>query len=224
MNLDQMRKNVGRRLHIRPIPHRVGDDGMRLVAIDDLWRLDAIRDGPQRLSLVNIVTGHVVDLQPDNVREYRSPHFLVLRCQLRLTSTSVDIEPLVTAAVQPGSEGSGAASAPRSYNLPRGYEQKLNRFRFQIAKDEAARTTGGGYTFPVELVGQQRDMQTFIEATGAPPAGEPAFGQEPGENVRFKAAYSGHLSPSQLESVAVQHHLQVIRRGPTVTGRPPLPG
>jgi hypothetical protein len=223
MNLDQMRKNVGRRLHLRPIAQRVSDDGTRLPLIDDLWRLDTIQDGPQRLSLVNIVTGHVVELQPDNVREYRSPHFLVLRCQLRLTSTGVDIEPLVPAAVQPGSEASGVPTASRSYNLPRGYERKLNRFRFQAAKDEAARTTEGSYAFPVELVGREQEMQAFIEATGQVSSGQPVFSQESDE-VKFKAAYSGHLSPSQLENLATQYHLQIIRCGPTVMGRRPLPG
>jgi hypothetical protein len=189
MNLHQMRKNMGRQLHIRPLPQRVNEDGTRLPTIDDLWRLDAILDGPERLSLVNISTGHVVELQPDNVREYRSPHYLVLRCQLRLTSTGVDIEPLVPAAVQPDSEASGVPTASRSYNLPRGYEQKLNRFRFQIAKDEAARSTEGGYTFPVELVGRQQEMQAFIEATGQVSSGQPVFSQESDEKVRFKAAY-----------------------------------
>jgi hypothetical protein len=76
MNLQQIRKNLGQNLHLRPIPHRVGDAGQRLPAIDDLWRLDGILDEPARLRLVNISTHHLIELQPDNIREYRSPHFL----------------------------------------------------------------------------------------------------------------------------------------------------
>jgi hypothetical protein len=44
--------------------------------------------------LVNINTGHTVELQPDNVREYRSPHFLGLRCQLTIEGETVKIEPI----------------------------------------------------------------------------------------------------------------------------------
>lgn len=44
--------------------------------------------------MVNIQTGHFVELQPDNVREYRSPDFLLLRCQLTLDGPNVHIEPI----------------------------------------------------------------------------------------------------------------------------------
>jgi hypothetical protein len=56
MNLQPIRKNLGQNPHLRPIPHRVGDAGQRLPAIDDLWRLDGILDEPARLRLVNIST------------------------------------------------------------------------------------------------------------------------------------------------------------------------
>jgi hypothetical protein len=51
---------------------------------------------------VNISTHHVIELQPDNIREYRSPHFLVLRCQLSISSKGVQLEPLIAAAIRPG--------------------------------------------------------------------------------------------------------------------------
>jgi len=60
--------------------------------MDDLWRLDVLAN-PHRVRLESIRTGHFVELQPDNVREYRTPHFLILRCQLTLTATRVLIEP-----------------------------------------------------------------------------------------------------------------------------------
>ena len=43
----------------------------------------------------NLRTAHVVVLGSDNVREFRTPHFLLLRCQLMLTEEQVLIEPLV---------------------------------------------------------------------------------------------------------------------------------
>jgi hypothetical protein len=46
---------------------------------------------------------HVVALGSDNIREFRTPNFLMLRCQLTLTEEQVLIEPLV---------GGGAASEP----------------------------------------------------------------------------------------------------------------
>jgi hypothetical protein len=217
MNLQQMRKNLGRHLHLRPIPHRVSDAGKRLPDIDDAWRLDAIMGDPQRLRLVNTSTHHVVELQPDNVREYRSPHFLVLRCQLIISSRDIQIEPLVPAAVLPGTESVAAGAVRRSYNVPPGYEQKLNRFRFQIARDTTARTSDGKYSFPVEFLAAKQDMEAFLDVTGGRSTGEAALAQEPGGKVRLKAIYSGALSPTDLEKLAIAHRLQVIRCWPNVT-------
>lgn len=63
---------------------------------DDQWRLDQLLEGPQRgVRLVNIHTGHVIKLQLDNIREYRSPDFLLLRCQLTVRVTGIKIEPIV---------------------------------------------------------------------------------------------------------------------------------
>jgi hypothetical protein len=102
MNIAQLAKSVGRQLRLRPLPHRRERDGTYLHEIDDLWSLQVLLAGPDRLRLVNIRTGHVVELQPDNVREYRSPDFLILRCQLTLTDHEVLIEPLVPATLLPG--------------------------------------------------------------------------------------------------------------------------
>jgi hypothetical protein len=46
------------------------------------------------VTLVCPYTGHKATLGPDNVREYRSPNFLLLKCQLILEGDEVRIEPL----------------------------------------------------------------------------------------------------------------------------------
>ncbi len=43
--------------------------------------------------LHNIATGHDFTLGTDNIREYRTPDFLLLRCQLTLRGPAVLIEP-----------------------------------------------------------------------------------------------------------------------------------
>jgi len=47
------------------------------------------------LRLVNVATGQVVEIQPDNVREYRSPDFLILRCELYVGRQGVSLEPII---------------------------------------------------------------------------------------------------------------------------------
>jgi hypothetical protein len=95
MNLKQLNKQLGTNLRLRPLPIRTGIDGVPLQRIDDRWRLETILDQPNRIRLINIHTHHTVELQPDNVREYRSPDFLLLRCQLIITATGIEIEPII---------------------------------------------------------------------------------------------------------------------------------
>lgn len=95
MNLQQIKKQVGTNLRLRPQPIRIGHNGEELSPVDDEWRLDEVSRRPSRLRLVNISTHHVVELQADNVKEYRSPHFLFLRCQLTISSKGIEIEPFV---------------------------------------------------------------------------------------------------------------------------------
>ena len=81
-------------LRLRPIPWRIGIHLERLRDIDDTWRLDAVELSPTSVRLVNTTTGHVVELKSDNVVEWRSPDFLMLRCQLKLRADGLDIEPI----------------------------------------------------------------------------------------------------------------------------------
>ena len=69
MNLLQLSKRVGNSFRLRPQPHRLDANGVHLPPTDDQWRLEAIRDNPTGLELHNPGTGHVLELQPDNVKE-----------------------------------------------------------------------------------------------------------------------------------------------------------
>ena len=82
MNLKQLRKQLGTNLKLRPMPQRIDANRQRLADSDDYWRLERVLDQPPAVELENIHTNHVLRLQPDNVKEYRSPDFLILRCQV----------------------------------------------------------------------------------------------------------------------------------------------
>ena len=84
MNLNQLSKNIGQLLHLRPEARRVDGSGKHLEVLDDQWRLEGIYAKPNRIALLNIHTGHAVELQTDNLKQFQSPDFLLLRCQLTL--------------------------------------------------------------------------------------------------------------------------------------------
>jgi hypothetical protein len=69
-------------------------DGTDLGAADDPWCLDEILSSPNRLKLTNVSTGHFVELQSDNVKQFQSPDFLILRCQLTIVGMKVSLEPV----------------------------------------------------------------------------------------------------------------------------------
>jgi hypothetical protein len=94
VNVQELRKNIGNLYRVRPAPWRIDDGGSRLEHVDDSWRLDAVDTAPARIRLVNVSTGHNVELEADNIIERRSPDFLMLRCQLMLRTSRVDIEPI----------------------------------------------------------------------------------------------------------------------------------
>jgi len=94
MNRKELEKNIGQFFKLRPIPLRVEADGTQLPPLDYAWRLDEVQDKLARIRLRNISTHHTVELESDNVQERRSPNFLLLRCQLILRSTGIEIEPI----------------------------------------------------------------------------------------------------------------------------------
>lgn len=95
MNLKQLKKRLGDAFRLRPLPIRIDGSGQTIPSSDDKWRFDQLLESPQRIRLVNIHTEHFIELQPDNVREYRSPDFLLLRCQLIVRGNAIAIEPML---------------------------------------------------------------------------------------------------------------------------------
>lgn len=94
MNLEQLKKkNLGSAVYLRPVPRFRTATPEVLPPIDDQWTIYKVEDG--KVELHNPRTMHSVALGSDNIREWRSPHFLMLRCQLTLAEGQVLIEPLV---------------------------------------------------------------------------------------------------------------------------------
>src|SRR5690349_18026287 len=94
MNVKQLHKQVGSDLRLRPLPIRRNSNGQQLPPSDDPWRLQEILDNPARLKLKNLPTGHVLEIQSDNVRGYQSPDFLLLRCELTISPSGISFEPV----------------------------------------------------------------------------------------------------------------------------------
>jgi hypothetical protein len=93
MNLKQLERQLGTNLKLRPAPIRIAADGQHAPSPDEEWKLDAILIQPNRVRLTNIASGLSVELQTDNIKEYRSPEFLMLRCQLTMTAQKIELEP-----------------------------------------------------------------------------------------------------------------------------------
>lgn len=106
MNAEQLRRNVGQLLRLRPMPRLVQALGAEVsvltsdaprykkktVNTDFDWRLEKVEQGQVALHCLH--TDHRVTLGTDNVREYRTPNFLMLKCQLILEGDRVRIEPM----------------------------------------------------------------------------------------------------------------------------------
>jgi hypothetical protein len=95
MNIDQFKKQLGTNVKLRPLPVWFGSYGEKLSQKDDDWRVEEINKNPNRIKLHNIRTGHILELQCDNIREYRSPHFVMLKCKIIINGNTINIEPIV---------------------------------------------------------------------------------------------------------------------------------
>jgi hypothetical protein len=105
VNADKLKKDVGRALRLRPHVQRVDrytsmvsslspiNDQMALVDTDYDWYVDAVDEKASMVTLTCRDTGHRVKLGFDNIREYRTPDFLMLKCQLLLEGDQVRVEP-----------------------------------------------------------------------------------------------------------------------------------
>jgi hypothetical protein len=98
MNKSHFKDSIGKNLRLRPAAIRRTSDGVRQPTIDDYWKLNDVTDNFAKLS--NPRTGHLIDLGLDNVKEFRTPDFLLLRCQLVLEGARVRIEPIISANVE----------------------------------------------------------------------------------------------------------------------------
>ena len=96
MNLKQLSTQLGCLYRLRPSPLRLSPDGALVPSPSEQWRLEAVLDRPARVRLGNTHTHNTIEMGADNIREYRTPDFLLLRCQLTIAEDTVSIEPIVT--------------------------------------------------------------------------------------------------------------------------------
>ena len=181
MDARKLKNQIGSLLRLRPPPMRVTDDGGQLGACDDPWTLSEILAGPTRVRLVNSLTGHVLVLQSDNIREYRSPDFLLLRCQLTIKPREIAIEPIFTPSPDLCADERG-----------------------RITPD-----TDGSYHFHVAASGFSEDVAAFIgEARKRFGTGVISSVASAGwTDTSFDC--NGPHKPEVVETLARKHHLNV---------------
>ncbi len=95
MNADQLKKQLGHPMKLRPLAVRLDNVGRDIGSRDDDWLLTEMTTKPKAVVLSNTATGHAVTLQSDNVKEFRTPHYLILRCVLVIQGMRITIEPIV---------------------------------------------------------------------------------------------------------------------------------
>lgn len=103
MNKNQVAKWKGRKFRLRPIAIRLSETGERLPQEDDIWSVSEVAD--DAVTINNLRTGHQWDLGLDNVREFRTPDFLLLRCQISLQARRVISEPLIFTSAEKNLSG-----------------------------------------------------------------------------------------------------------------------
>ena len=96
MNLEQLRRLIGKPFRLRPLPWRFARTGQRLSPRDDQWTLE--KADRKEIMLKNQSTGHNLTFGPDNVLEFLTPDFLLLRCQVIVHGPQVLIEPFVVSS------------------------------------------------------------------------------------------------------------------------------
>jgi hypothetical protein len=95
MNIKYLQKQLRTPLRLRPLPVRINAEGETLPNCDDGWFLEQIREEePTGVTLTNTASGHILELRPDNIKEWRSPDFLLLRCKVIIHPQAIEIEPI----------------------------------------------------------------------------------------------------------------------------------
>ncbi len=160
MNRKLLSRNIGQQIRVRPVPWRVDGSGHRLTDRDDQWTLDAVDVHPVRVRIHNIATGHTVELASDNVAEWRSPGFLLLRCQLILRPRAVDIEPI--------NRGSPLfPSPPKAEDLERPLPTSQGGYGNGMTLSSRTPLGGGGQPDLPRALESLRSALTSVEASQA---------------------------------------------------------
>ena len=99
MKKDQLKKNVGDLVRLRPIPHWFDQQGQPLPDTDEAWRIETVDDAGVKIS--NPRSWHFRVLAYDNIGNYTEDRvvngvrhgFLTLTVQLLIRGPTIDIEP-----------------------------------------------------------------------------------------------------------------------------------
>jgi hypothetical protein len=180
MNVQQLKKQIGKSLKLRPLPTRRDSDGLDIGPADDPWLLESVSNTPARVCLKNPATGHVLELESDNIRGYHSPEFLLLKCDVTITAKGISIEPhLPHAAVN------DQQALVKSYVLP-----------------------GGEYRYRVAVAGFPEDVRAFMTDSKKRFGAFTSAGVETAEWSQSGFVYQGRHAPEVLETLALKHSVQ----------------
>jgi len=97
MNKSALKKNIGKKVRIRPVPLKRTLSGFK--RIDDLWFVERVSDDSIELS--NLTTGHSKKIGLDHVKEYKtdpkfeSDGFIILRSQFIIDNKTINVEPIL---------------------------------------------------------------------------------------------------------------------------------
>jgi len=95
VNFQMLEQSNGKLMKIRPMVHRQEVDGRMLPDIDDDWQMRVkSNQGRRQVEILNTRTGHILSLDSDNLQEFRTPNFLILKAQLTLCWNNILFEPL----------------------------------------------------------------------------------------------------------------------------------
>jgi hypothetical protein len=220
VNVKQLATNVGQFFKLRPQPWRFDERGERLPDSDDSWKLDSVANDPARITIKNISTGHVLELEADNIIERRSPEFLLLRCQIIVRPSGITMEPIHRGApIEPSEQPVRAlVTGSTLLNAPVGYESRLNYHRYRILKDAAARSPSGGYRYDVRLKGPDANVRSFAGEFNKALGVFPTITRSSSGVTELEFTYLGTTGPEVIENLAIKHGVTVLKCGNDFTG------
>ena len=93
MKKSQASKWIGKEFRIRPKAVQATASGDRLPEEDARWLVRNVSD--DAVTILKAGTDLTTELGLDNVREFRSPDYLLLRCQLTIRGDAISSEPII---------------------------------------------------------------------------------------------------------------------------------